>query len=627
VERETGIEMHSKRKGNASLRLRGELAAVSFPFVFFFWSGFAYHVRAGTDVPLLRILLPAIALTVFFAFSFSGWISGLRRDTLPFSKETPWVCGPIAVYLAISLPRLAAFPLWDAGLFFRGTVLAAESFDFTPASFIDTFTLYGHTSHYYLILMVPGQYLFPSSALALNAASLLIGAVMVYIFYRLALAVFGHHGKKAFWATMLFALMPSLLAFNTGANPDYALLFGTVCLAYAYAANKKALMTASGFFLLFSKEPGVFLLVGFCVGILLFEDAGGIAHKKGLARAVSAIKKYWHMLLPFFALLLYVSAHGYDRFNSAHQADRPTPASNFGFHYEHIKTILAQVFVLNFNWVLIALILAAILLCIIRKEKPWPNSAIPIMVVTSGVYLIYTMSYYEVDLLRYILPILAPAPILAIWAFSAFRIGGRAQSISACALCVLFIASSFATIDPASNKVFARKYEVGEKTALLNVNRTAATPVICEAAVYNQQYFSYSALIDDILRDNGVDDARPYVSFGLAPFSFQFFGNAENLYRVQYSPSLDRRVYFSQDSVKIPGQEYFFDETTGEPADASLLPEHILWFVPPYQSDADIAKVLDCYTILSEKHYERNGFTMELYECEIIKPAGRSAED
>jgi hypothetical protein len=584
----------------------GQMAVVCFPIFLFSGSSILFVAHHETAVRISAVVFAVFILGcfIFAIFMYVRLRRPMETSQLYFNKSIMVV---VLIYAAILLPDIGVFPIWDAGLYFHALSDGVQGYDLSARSFIYSFLQYKHPTQGYSLLMAPGQFIAPGSTLAANITTLILGVIMLLAFYRFSQKLFGDVGMMAECATLIFALMPTILAFTTGVNPDFAMLFGTCVVLYSFAADQKLLQIFSGFVLVFSKEPGVVLYGGFLIGVFLFAFLPGIEKGNVWFTLAKQLKHYGALLVPLIGFCVYLGYFGWSRVSSASALTRGGFGS-FQWNSVHVGTALLQVFVLNFNWIHVVLIVLAVLL--FRKRIAVKNVILlRVSFMSIGIYFLFLLLYFEIDLLRYVLPLMIFFPIALTMGLFAIFNKLFLRYLSFVAICLLLSISSFAIIDPISKNVFPLKYDVGS-TKPINITNSAAFYVMCDTGICNRQYLAYSKLIDEIFADNGMDENRPYVSINRPSFAFQFFGNGD-IYKTYYSGSKKRRMILSDDGVVVPGLELMVSGIE----DVSILPTRFLWLAPPDQATSDFDLIQSQYGFASMKSYSKGAFTMDVYEC------------
>ncbi len=621
-----------KRTRN-SRPLWGQLCVIAFPFTLLFCAGLASPVRPA-GVPFARVLVLALASLGFFLFCLAVYLRLARKDPparLPVHRLFWAVLG---LYALLQFLDLNVSPIWDAGLYYGSLLQAVESFEYTLPSFLASFSAQSHPTQALILLYAPGQYLFCGSPAALNTTTLLLGGAVLCAFYRVMQRLFGHNSLRAVLASALFAFMPQIFAFANGIAPDYGVMAGLVFLWYAFLYKRRVLTVAAALLVLFSKETGLIVYGGFGLGVILCDILPKAITKRSFGAFCLGCLRRWYLLLPFalfFANTLFGTAGLLakpSRINTLIQGGSASGGARLGslhFSPKHALTVLNQLFVLNFNWVLTLLALAGFVYWLAhgaRRQGVQPikhllNRATGpegwgLLAVSVLPYLAFSLVYYDFPLLRYNLSTLAALPAFGVAAMAALPLAAPAlRRALPAGLLALYLSAIYFTWDPASLFAFPYGHSMGH-TRLIDITNHTDFPFVCERHVYNRQYLNYSRLMDDIIADNGTK--TPYVSYGIDPFAMQFFGNNEKDYRLVYSPSRQRRAFRAEDGVPIPGRELRAEDLAAPAA----LPQSALWIVLPYQPAEVCAEMQTRYEATNPRTYTRMGMQVTVYECRLL---------
>lgn len=518
-----------------------------------------------------------------------------------------------AVYSVLYLIDVRALPVWDAGLYFDALLRGIRAFDFSFVSFIDSFSSYWHPTHALNLLYAPAQYLFFGSAVALNLTTFALSIAMLYCYHGFMRKLFADRTLPALAATALFALMPHVFAFSTGINPDYGMLMALCFLLYGYSHKKTLITAAAALLLLFCKEPGILLYGGFGLGVIAFDILAKTRAAKSAKTLWTHTKPHLYLLLPLAVFVGYVLRFGFARLGDDQTIGSLFDGSQAGtlrFDFAHIKTIIKQLFVLNFNWLATLVIAAGILFFLFNKKRQAPSIFLGPFIAAVTVYIAFVLAYVEIDLLRYILPACALLPAAVVWATEQIAARVKPARTAPVLLLILFLISNYRTIDPVSRYAFPHRYDLGG-TELLNTTNQFQFIYLCETGIYNRQYLNYAPLMDTIVRQNGSDPAQPYVVYNYPSFALQFFGNEDAVYPydLAYSPSQGARVFYSGDGIAVYGYEIFgFDGLLA-------LPDTIFWIQMPGQPAENEAALLALYDIRGEQTYTRGGIEITVYDC------------
>ncbi|MBF0299054.1 MAG: hypothetical protein HQK51_10065 [Oligoflexia bacterium] len=481
---------------------------------------------------------------------------------------------PIFVFQAIIIYLNRNFiPIWDSTIYTNWCIYPAITAD----NFVlRRFDCFGHVSHLFSLLV--GGVLYYSKFRYYNV-HYMIGFLYIlstWSFYKI-LCFYLNFNKndskyrlEIFLGTILYAFCPVIWAMIFNLNLDIGILLFSVLFFYALTYQRKwqALIYAS--LLIFSKAIGIFIFI-----VILFSYVVGNFFELKFGKDKSTIKDILkNFINQFYPLVLPVIALAWHYIHISSKKDLPgwgsilvskfsfssiiTIALNFNLNDVRLKSFLANIFVLNFSWMLwgiIAFVLIKILVLnkIFKNNKNNDNNKnnvnkkitkvaevkavnyfISLSILLGMVYV--TTRFLTFNNPRYnavVLPYLIITTILSIVLMSKTR-WPRTSILSI--LCVIIISSNLWTIDPLSKKVYGT-FEYGKHSML---NMTSITNDCCgkgrDQLLYNMQYLFiqnllyqlYDYLIDDVYHGGNITAGDPIFTNDHALFPFHF---GLNIYR------------------------------------------------------------------------------------------------
>lgn len=305
-------------------------------------------------------------------------------------KETILLGLLLLGYIILRSFYLDAVPRWDAATYWGAIKQAVEATQATasisalPKVILDTYNVFGHSAMGYVGLIVLGQLFDYPNLFALNVVQLILASFSVFCGYK----IFRWFLPKAeqlpevLIATAIYALDPLFFASSIFINTDFpVLVFYTAALA-ALLYGHYGWFALASIMMIFSKATGTLFWVSLVGGIglygliILIQD---IKHHRSLslsrllpptAQGVNSLLSYWSsgyrivcILLPGIAYKLYTIAQQGNSWvmNSGMKFDSKG-WNCFGFNPRVMSNRAAEIFILNFHWVLVAVIIIALLI-------------------------------------------------------------------------------------------------------------------------------------------------------------------------------------------------------------------------------------------------------------------------
>jgi hypothetical protein len=412
--------------------------------------------------------------------------------------------------------------------------------------------------------------------------------------------------------TALYGFAPLFVVHAVFLNVDYPMTAVFVVFLWLVAAGRFWAASAAAVAMMFTKEIGAAAYaVTVVASVVVFTLRAPITWKERTAR----LGAQWPLLAPTIALALFVVASR-SREGSASWLGAYLPVAvildrvdfylNTNLADPLMRAYLADVFVLNWQWVYAVVIVAALGAAFLRPADR--RHDLPVAVAGTGTFLalvmaglVYAVTRYRVyNNARYVL-IVAPVLVLAFYhALLSVSSSSRARRALLALMVVLMLVSNFRTIDVVSKRVFGT-FPFGAHEVLDVPSFTHGARL--DSIVYNFESLEFHYLLGDAIRD-----LRPTHRTVL------FMGDTT----YNFPPDIDGRSY----------------ELTLDPSHAVLL--SLLWsdthvtpealrshnvqegdrffYVALANADNHQLRLLrDRYPIVETKQYDRSGYTLDVY--------------
>ncbi|HSC67171.1 MAG TPA: hypothetical protein VLC79_05755, partial [Cellvibrio sp.] len=306
-------------------------------------------------------------------------------------KEHGFLCLLLLAYVVLRSFYLDAVPRWDAATYWGAIASAVEATknltDITelPRIILDKYNVFGHSAMGYVGLLVLGQLFDYPNLFILNFTHLLMAAFSIFCSFKIFRWFLpeDRHLPEVLFATALYALNPLFFASSIFINTDFpVLVFFTASLA-ALLYGYYGWFAIASLFMIFSKATGTIFWISLVGGIGLYGlitlcrelRAGRRLELSALFPPVgiSATKvrlSYWSIgyrafciLLPGIAFKLYSVAQAGAMWAADSGLKFDSNGWNcFGFNPRVMNYRAAEMFILNFHWVLVTTALFALLI-------------------------------------------------------------------------------------------------------------------------------------------------------------------------------------------------------------------------------------------------------------------------
>ena len=521
------------------------------------------------------------------------------------------VVGPllIAVVFAGIVASYRDFvPYWDAKGYFDCVAHAARtSFDLL------NYHCFGHATIAYLLPLVFTQYLAPWNVSLTYAANALLGTASIIAFHALLRLLFPKRSAVEYaLVTALYAFAPLFVVHAIFLNLDYGMTAFFALFLYFLLARRFRLASVFAAAMMLSKETGAAV---YAVTVAAYVIAFAIRTPLSWTERLAQLRLQAPLAAAPLAVASYVVA-----FRMLH----PGPGSwvssyaqvgmlgdplnaflNMNPADAGIRSFLADIFVLNYQWLYTGVLIAAVCAAVVRTgDRDQARSALA----GSGLFLslvlvplVYVVTRYrDYNNARYVL-VMSPVLVAAFYhALLSVFANGAARRLFLVVTVALVFVSNFRTVDVLSKAVFGT-FTFGSH-ALLDMPSLLGGPRL-DSTVYNLESLQYSYLLTDMMQD-----LRP------APRTVLFMGDTTH----NFPPRVDARTYVPtvDPSHALPLAILAGDgDVQRDTLRTHVAGEGGRFFYMAF-ANADnhqLRLLLKEYPLVAAKRYERNGYTLDLY--------------
>lgn len=401
---------------------------------------------------------------------------------------------PVAFYILIMLPNLGFVGLYD-GNYYQECIFEASKSLLRP----ERLFCYGHPSIVFFELYAIAMRMSNGSVIAFNIVTIFFGVLSVLAFASITQSLLPKESRvQRMLLTSLYVTHPLILATTLNVSADTGfMLFSVVFLACLFQ-RRYTLAAISGFFLVFSKEPGiVFLVVSSVLWIAIEAQRAG---RKGIVET-------WRLLLPIIGFGFYIVTGAYAityppntnlYFKMGGMMNTPMIQSFFSFNPAdpRFHMFLGGVFVLNFAWIasfVIATAVCTFVFCFFTRPKRLQFRCKPeaVMIATLLIVFIYALTRVSpANNFRYLGPVFALFLLVFGTALSYVVHHTRLRIGILMVILVLQAASVYHTVDSLSKYLFGTFSFGGRKLLILD----RATPPCCsygiDEVLYNFEFMT-----------------------------------------------------------------------------------------------------------------------------------------
>ena len=538
-------------------------------------------------------------------------------------SHTIILMGGFFAFAILLAPFMTIVPVWDGG-WYTACLLNATEAHFQ----LRNFNCVGHTSFGYMLVLAAGQYIDFGNMILLHGTNLILWYLAVLSFYGTLRTLWSEKILRDEQALLSIALtfMPSISANLLHLNLDFGVLVFALPTIFFLTRTRFFYVAIVGSLLVFSKETGAALYLGILVALLV-----AAMKAQGLARCKN-LKNIGFMLFPlglYGARTLYRILRAPDLnlfYTEKGYSFQEKPVSqmllDFNIFEPSFRTYLANVFILQFNWIFTSAIIIGIVIIAVKvgcnkvcgkisentvslqesKKDLWiePNLFVALLLIGTLYLLTRHRPFNHVRYLLCAFP-------MFLFVFHSISIKSLIPQIrrSIIWFCIyLFAFSSFSTFDPIS-KYLTGTFNFGNHS-LLNMSSAFFVPNEVHAAdfnrdelVYNLEYTKMLDLTETIFSDIKLDGKLTIM--GSVGSRFFWPGLVNNTSR--------RRTARRYDVFK---PHYF--EDVSEFSHVVDKPQKLYYIeFPNMLSNSQLALLMEWYDYRNTKEYILNGYKLRVH--------------
>lgn len=380
------------------------------------------------------------------------------------SSATGTFCVGALFFLLCAIPFFGFVPIWDGAAYFLCVLDAVQK----PFNLYE-FHCANHLSLAYMLTIGLTQYVdFANVKLAYAVNIALHIASAWFLFLTIRHAYPKRDAEEAALGSLAYLFAPLAVIHLFQVNLDSPMTAAFVVTLYCTVTRRYALAGLAGLGVVFSKETGVGV---YCALMAAYGSVFMLFREPSLYALVRHVKKAWGLFIPFAALGTYYGLFGFfaernvtwvgNKF--AHLYKTLTDVSLYD---EGFRAFLLNIYVLNFQWILTAFLVACAALHVARvalnafaKKKKKRHLPLPSRDTVMLVLLLILLTYITTRIrpwnnARYVLvnaPVLTILGTVALQQILPWR---RARVFALVALLGLLVVSNFRTIDPVSRRAY-----------------------------------------------------------------------------------------------------------------------------------------------------------------------------
>lgn len=568
------------------------------------------------DYPYVGILLVLLFIFVFSIMNCCKCVINVihNKNIISFFFSNPYILLFSVLFLVLRIQQFAVLPRWDSGTYFYCIQEACRNFNFTLSSFFRVFKLGGHISYGCSIFWAIGYYLFPDSFLGIYVVNLVLAFVAFYMTYGILRRYLS--GRDQFlisFGTFIIWCQPMNLGLFHGIAPDSAVMIFSIYILYFHIYKKYLLMCFFAVMLMTSKEVGVVCIVGYCVGyILCLYIAPNQSRKRSIKNVIRdklAMGMLCVGLLGIIVLIYLVFIKKDSWMDNYGKGSYGGVFNIFALRWDYIWLKLKTLFIINFYWIWMIVIIICIVLGIHKGKILFQTvfdcyRELFCCICGIGAFVLFSIMYITYNNPRYHLCVEYTLALTGIFSLLlVFGLQYRNVLVGVFSLfLVMMTGEAYLTIDPITKMVFPI-INTASAFPMVTVGWKENPSLKADITIYNFQYVYLDKAYEQILKEIDYNEDIDLVLWGHYEKQTRAV-SIEGWNVTFYWDTLKkmRTINKNENTIHInPIFETNFDELY----DNGLLSDTAVWIFTPHFQDNEaelFAELDDYYHIDRERH-------------------------
>ena len=375
-------------------------------------------------------------------------------------------------------------------------------------------TICSHIAHGFMFVSMLGQFINTSTGMGFQYSYMVLGAASAVCLFNIFRVIFPK--KKLYVCAIsgfIVSIQPMFLGLSTSMQMEYPLAVLFIFALCSFLTNKHILMFFWLIMLGTCKETGAMMAFSMLFFILLFYFIDFVKKSGGFKAALKKIKVWQYIAFTLFMMvciivfikILFMPAWGGVRIINVLKFGGEGRL-NFQFEGSHFFMKARQLFILNFSWLWIIILMVCLVVMAavpaVRRNRQINTGAFLFIIIQYFVYTGFLLFFLEAKGTRY--NILSDVLLLFIVVTMVIRVLDRWFSFVPVSMVIAGLAfvETFVTIDPVSLAVFT-----SVNTGAMPMVWTAATKKelpyvdinIGDFGYYNYQYTYMDRAVDNML--------------------------------------------------------------------------------------------------------------------------------
>ena len=546
-----------------------------------------------------------IAIAVFFLIRDRQNMNANRDEDRVSDRLKKWIKNHVlliillAVVFVLSLDADMYQFKWDGLLYYLATKEAS-------LSSVSSVALYGHIAMssgaiYRLFASLFGNVGY--GMICANIAMLMIGICAFYGCIKTVCP--GRMQWEYILGTSCFAFSPFLLGMVNYMSTDWFSVCMAPVLIYCVLKKQWIWTVVAGCVFCMTKEPSLIAYTGLCFGLVVYDLIAAGNLKDGFLKLFRTVH-YYFMLIPYFLWMATYKILG------------PWSAGNggFGIDFEYIVEKFKVFCVLNYNWLIIVVIIVGIVKTIIKGRTGKVLSWIMPLLFSNIFLLMFNFMFVTINHARYIdsfisVNILILVLLLMTGTEAESVFSARNRYVYVIFFAIINVLSCLRVIDPISELMFK-----GNNVGNMLLLSTGAFD-FGDSAVYNKQMLWMERPIDEAISDC-INDGSAIVMALSDDSVYSFDGMSEQVgatedivFDIQYWDAIKgKRVSYADESKDTAMQIEVFHVNDGIPVESIYENPDGNTVSVIYIKGVNDYVISDDSRLISSKDYSYRGWTI-----------------
>lgn len=322
-----------------------------------------------------------------------------------FQKNSIFLILLIIITIVLSIEQLGIVIKGDSLIYYSKIIRICQNFSFNPND-ITLLKSSGHCCYSYSLFTSIGENILPYFGLGVRIESIVIWNISILFIYKILKKLIPDiHNIILMGCVSCFAFTPLILGNIQEIGVELYVLFFFVGFVNFNISKKHILEMFFAICFVFAKEPNIVILAGYYLGILISQSI--VAFKEKKIKTLfdrNFILCSFSVYVAIVAFCVYFAVDVHWGVNASFDYENMIPGNTFGINGIHVLSKLKQLFILNFAWIPIVLIIIFLLIQIRGRKKIFfkGNFVLP-LAISYTCFLVIQLFYITFVLPRYIL--------------------------------------------------------------------------------------------------------------------------------------------------------------------------------------------------------------------------------